>query len=497
MNSVLGLFVHGEKIKIVELCPSDKPSMYVPVSWGEIDLPPQSVRDGLIVSPRLVGEKITAYTKERNITAKQAIVLLNSNQATTRISRLPQNLNDAQIRLNLETEVCQYHAFCGTDNILDFKKTEEISEEGIKKVNVLFAATQRSLTESYLKTLEVANIDLIGVDVPILSLVRLLDGVDVKSDSLDVTLLILFCHKYVEMCVLKGNRPRFLHSVELSAMDFENNKEDFVERFVSAIRLVVSFYQERIIHGEQISRIIINPSCAVHTELPVLLASKMPQIQIQMTNSLAKMDIPADKPEIADQLRYQYSCLLGVILRIENKSAPYHLNLLAEQKLSLQTRFNQVYVLTASFVLLLGLMIFSLLAVLVKLAVVHRQIASVVLQLQKPSPELTKAMALKKHREIIGQQLHEATWISEQNKEGYFKAIARAGTLVPENLWLVDMRLDPNGESLNLSGQAKTEKPIFDYRMSLLASGAFGDVELVSSKSEGVVIFFILKCKFK
>ena len=497
MESVLGLEISEDKIKILELCTTEKGAGLLPLRSAELDLPAESIREGVIVVPRLVSDKITNFIKENNIYTKQAIALLSSPYVTTRISRLPQNLSDAQIRLNLETEVNQYQLFSGKDNILDFKKIEEISDEGIKKVNVLFAATFRALTESYFKTLELAGLELIGVDVPILSLIRLLDEVDFKSSSLDVTLLILLGKKYLEMCILKGNRPRFLHTIEIDPYDFQKDKMNFVDRFVSAIRLVVSFYQERIIHGEDITRIVISPWNAAQEELPVLLQAKLPQIPIHIANALGKIYLEKEQQEMANELRFNSACLLGAALRIEHKNPPFHLNLLLEQKTHLQNRLNQIYLLLVSFTLVFGVMIFSLGWVALKMAIIQRKISRVTIQLQHPSADLNKALAIKRHKEILSQQMTEAALINTSRKLAYFKNMAKASVLVPAELWLTDVILEDGKGALDVTGEAQSERPIFDYIASLSNSGSFANVELISLKSETGIVKFTVRCTIK
>lgn len=496
MESILGLALIEDKIKILEISTTEKG--LAPLHLNTIDLPPDSVKEGIIVEPKLIAERISAFIKEKEISTKEVIALINPPCVFTRIIRLPYNLSDEQIRLNLEAELSQYRIFIGRDNIIDFKKLEEISEGGIKKINVLFAATFRGLSESYLKTMELANLDLIGIDVPILSILRILDGVDIMSSSLEVILVILVGQKYLEMCILKGNRPRFLHSIEIDMYDFDRDRVDFIDRFVSAIKLVVNFYQARFIQGEEIARIIINPLDVKYSQIHTLLQEKLPQIPIQISSPQTKIYINKEKSFNLDELRFSFSPLVGATLRIEKKSQPFNLNLLLEQKMLRQYRLNQIYLLFISLAFILSIMIISLGWVVFKINILQRRISNLSLQLQQPSSQLNQAMDIKEKKDILNKQVEEASIIARNIKKPiYFKNIAKAAVLVPQELWLTDISLEEEAGDLILSGASKTEKPIFDYISSLSGSNYFSTVELVSSKGETENIQFIIRCKIK
>jgi Tfp pilus assembly PilM family ATPase len=496
MDSILGLEFAPEQIRILEMSTTQRG--LAPLNLAKIELPVNSIREGVLVEPKFVAERISAFIKENKISTKKAIILLNPPYVFTRISRLPHNLSDSQIRMNLEAELNQYQIFMGKEIVIDFKKVEEISEEGIKKVNILFAATFRAVSESYLKTLELAGLDSVGMDVPILSLIRLLDEVDFKSSSLDVTLLMSIGQKYLEICILKGNRPRFLHAVEIETYDFDKDKAAFIDRLISAIKLVVNFYQARLIHGEQISRIVIKPRDKKYNQIHALLQDKFPQIPIQLCDPLNKIYIDKEKSLDLDELRFGFSGLLGAILRIDNKIRPLDLNLLLEQKTKREYRLTQIYLLLISLGLVFSVMILSLGWVGFNIYVLQRKLSFVNLQLEQPSVELNIAMAIKEKKDILQRKIDEASKITRQLKSYfYFKNIAKAMVLLPQDLWLTEVALEEDNKNLVLNGESKTEKSIFNYASYLSDSGYFNSAELVSSESGAESIKFVIRCAIK
>jgi len=498
MESILGLELTQDKIKILEI-QATKKGLEV-AHLNKIDLPSQSTKEGIIIEPKLVAERIATFLRENNIPTKKVIALVNCVYTFTKMIRLPHNLSDDQIRLNLEAELNQYQAFMGKEAVVDFNKLEEISEEGIKKINVLFTATFKALSRSYLKTLELAGLDLLDIDVPILSLLRALDGGDLKPSTLDVTLLMLIGEKYLEICILKGSRPRFLHSVEIDILDFDKDRANFIDRLVSTIKLVVNFYQARFIQGEEITRIFVNPLDVKYSQIHTLLQEKLPNIPIQLSRPLSKIYIDKEKSIDLDELRFAFSTLLGATLRLQDKGQPqpFNLNLLLRERTQREYRSTQIYLLFMALTFMLSIMIISLGWVVLKVNILQGRISGLIFQFKQPTQEMIRAISIKEKRDILERQTAEATLImSSLPPPFYFKDISKAIVLVPQNLWLTDISLENQNKNLVLNGESTTEKPIFDYISELSGSGYFASVELISSKGQAEGIEFTIQCTIK
>ncbi|MEW6101767.1 MAG: pilus assembly protein PilM [Candidatus Omnitrophota bacterium] len=496
MENILGLEITEDKIKLIEARSFEK--KWEALSFHNIGLPANSLKDGVIIEPKVTSEKISAFLKEKKISAKRVIALISPPYVFSRLLRLPQNLSESQIRLNLEAEVNQYQNFSGKDNIIDFRKIEEVSEEGINKANVLFATCPRMLTESYLKTLELAGLDLVGADLPIFSVMRLLDDVDLSSSSLEATLLICIGQKFIEMCVIKGNRPRFLHSVEVDTLDFEKAKEEFVNRILSGIKLVVNFYQVRFIQGEQISRIIVNPLDEKYSQIHAFLQEKLPQIPIRLSRPLAKIQTGKEGAVSPDELRFSFSALLGAVLRFDSKDLPFNLNLLLEQKIKRRIWFRELYLLLISLgALFIAMLLFGA-GLFLKINIQQKKLGGIGSKLEEPSEELQRAIKIKEKSDLLESELREASMLVNKVKAPvYFRNIAKAMLLATKELWLTEIDLEREKRELILTGESKTEKSIFEYISGLTKCGYFNSVELVSSRNQDEAIQFVIQCAIK
>jgi Tfp pilus assembly protein PilN len=495
MESILGLELTENTIKLLELQATEKGLQVSGIH--RIDLPSNSTKEGIIVEPRIVAAKLGAFLKEKNISTKKVIALVSSAYAPTKIIRLPFNLTDDQIRLNLEAEINQYQTLTGKEPVIDFNKLEEISEEGIKKINVIFTATSKALIKSYLHALKLAGLDLIDFDVPILCLLRTLDEVELKSTNIDVTLLMLIGEKHLEICIVKGNRARFLHSVEIDILDLDKGLFSFIKRLLSTIKLVLNFYQVRFMQGEEISRIVINPLDAKYNRIHLLLQEELPNIPIKLSESLSKVYADKEKITDLDELRFPFSCLLGATLRLHDKENPLNLNLLLREKAQRLNRLTQTYIMLITSFLLLSVVTVSIGWIVLNIGILENKITQLKAKLRYSPIELNETIAIKAKGDILRKKIKEAAIITNGPGDHFLENLARAMASVTDNLWLTDISLDAPKKNLVLTGESKIEKPIFDYISILSNSRYFNSVELVSSKGEEQGIKFVISCTIK
>ena len=143
-------------------------------------------------------------------------------------------------------------------------------------------------------------------------------------------------------------------------------------------------------------------------------------------------------------------------------------------------------------------MIISLVWVVLKINILQRKISNLTIQLQQPSSKLNRAIGIKEKKDTLTKQIVEASTITRNIKHPfYFKNIAKTSVLIPAELWLTDIVFEEPNEYLVITGEAKTEKPIFDYIAGLSGTNYFSAVELVSSQGQIETLKFIIRCKIK
>lgn len=495
MESILGLELAGDSIKLLELQITETGPRVIRLD--KISLEPNSTKEGIIVNPHHVAARLSAFLKEKNISTKRAVALIDSVHAPTKIICLPYNLSDDQIRLNLEAEINQYQALVGREPVIDFNKLEEISEEGIKKINVIFTATSKTLIKSYMHTLQLAGLDLIDLDVAMLCLLRAMDETELKSSSLEVTLLMLIGERRLEICIAKGNRARFLHSVEIDILDLDKGLFSFIKRLISTIKLVLNFYQVRFMQGEEISRIVINPLDAKYNRIHLLLQEELPNIPIKLSQPLEKVQADKEKITDLDELIFPFSCLLGAALRIQGKENPLNLNLLLREKILRRNRLTQLYMFFIATFFLLSIVTVSLGWIFLNINILEKKISQLKSKSHYSPIELSEIVSIKEQNDVLQKEIKEASIITNNIDDHSLKDLARALVGVTDNLWLTDISLSAADKSLVLTGESLSEKPIFDYVSALSNGKNFAAVELVSSKGQEQSIRFVIRCTIK
>jgi type IV pilus assembly protein PilM len=180
-ESVLGLDIETQGIKIVEL---KKTSLGIELVRAKIlPLPDNSLKDGVIVGPKSIAKAIKDFIESNNILTKKAVGVINPSLALVRLLRIP-FMSEAEMRTILESEANQYIDFKHKEKVIDFCLLEEINEEGIKKVNVLFAAALKEVINTFIQVAEETNLELTTIDVANLAVIRTLYGVNIKPSSL-------------------------------------------------------------------------------------------------------------------------------------------------------------------------------------------------------------------------------------------------------------------------------------------------------------------------
>ena len=71
MESILGLEFTQDSIKLLELGLAEDGPRFLRLN--KIDLPANSIKEGIISAPNLVAAKLGAFLKENNITTKKVV----------------------------------------------------------------------------------------------------------------------------------------------------------------------------------------------------------------------------------------------------------------------------------------------------------------------------------------------------------------------------------------------------------------------------------------
>lgn len=500
-ESVLGLDIESQGIKIVEL---KKTTQGIELVQAKIlPIPADCLKEGVIVEPKSIGRVLKEFIEANNILTRKAVAVMEPSLTLLRLLRIP-FMSEEETKTILETEANQYVDFKHKAKVIDFCLLEEISEEGIKKVNVLFAASLKEAVNAFIQIAEEADLELIGIDVSALAIIRTLYGTNIRPSSLEPVMLVIIDKENIQLCILKSNRLRFLHAVKIDIKEFITARQEFIERLIFSIKLALNFYSRAIYGQEEIQRIIVNINKPSLKDIDKELVPKLEGLSVEKAEPLArlKVDNTLFSESAKEEIGLAFTPLIGAALRPEDSvDYPLSLNLIPperQQRLLINKELNlyasSLTVLLTIFVVSAGFFGINNLLIERRINELNRQLEETTVAIDKLIQEGTKSVDLNK-------RINEASQIiTEVNKNRYVLSsslLAKVMVLVPEGLWLTDISGEAQEKSLNLAGNALGEKYIFEYVNSLVDTGHFNKVDPVFSKSAEATLHFLIKCQLK
>src|SRR4030042_7021150 len=316
-ESILGLEIAPEGVRLLEL---KKAGQGISLVRAEIlAVSAEFFKNGIISDAKSIAKVIKDYLEARNILAKKMVGVINPSLTLVRLVRIP-FMSEIEMKSMLEAEANQYVDFKNKEKVIDFCLLEEINEEGIKKVNVIFAAVLKNIIDGFIQIAQEANLDLIGIDASLLATIRALYGVNIKPASAEPLMLVVINPKDIQLCILKGNRPRFLHTVEIDIKEFVATKEEFLERLVFSAKLVLNYYG-RAIHGqEDIHSIVVSVNDISLKDIDKELTARLPGFVVEKANPLGRLKIDESNlsAEKKEEINLGFAALIGASLRTED-----------------------------------------------------------------------------------------------------------------------------------------------------------------------------------
>ncbi|RKY32168.1 MAG: hypothetical protein DRP74_03160 [Candidatus Omnitrophota bacterium] len=502
-ESVLGLHITQQGIKIAEL---KKSAAAIELTAAEtISLLTEATKDeGFFIEPKYEAAALTGFLKSRGISSKKAVFVLDSPHIVTRLIRLPFISKD-DMRYTLENEVNQYADFKNKEKIIDFSRIEEISEEGVKKVNVLFAAVLKKTIDYFIALAEIANLELLGVECGNLAVIRALNEVNLKSEVLAPVMLIIINMHDAQLCVLKGNRLRFVHDIKIETEKISGpGKEDFINKLIIAIRLALNYYEMSGLGGENILKIVVNSNVEAAKDMDKELTSRLLGLSIEKASPLGRLRIDNNKfsEEKLRSISITHAEVIGAALKAEDpQTYPLGLNLISPEKRK-SMRLKKELPVYAAF---LGVLLLCYLAAWVIFSIniwsLKKDLSKINQQLEDTEVSLDKFISELSIQDITEDKLREGAFLIAKIDASrpflWSELIAEIMNSVQDEVWLSAINADVRGDIITVQGYALSEKLIFDYVNILSNYRHFESVNLVSSQTQGAFLRFLIKCKLK
>ncbi|HEY9843974.1 MAG: type IV pilus assembly protein PilM [Candidatus Sericytochromatia bacterium] len=214
----IGIDITNEFIIAVELSPvKNQPGVIELTRLATTNTPENAVRDGEVVDPARVAEKIKTLIAEHEFKSRKVITAVSGQAAIIRPRIKFPAIPLKELKEVVMHDAERYIPFPIQDVYIDFQVTGTVDEEGVSKYDVLLVTAQKQLIDTYIETFALADMQLVSVDVASFAVMRAL-AEDAEEETLNV--LILIRGETTDLTVIQNGAPLFARSIPMGSSTF-------------------------------------------------------------------------------------------------------------------------------------------------------------------------------------------------------------------------------------------------------------------------------------
>lgn len=179
-QSVVGLDLGSYMMKAVQVEPTRTGWRLLQIA--QCPTPADAIRDGVIVQPQEVAEAIKRLLRENAFRASAAVTAIAGAPVIVRQVTLPK-MTEAMLRKTIRYEASKYVSTSIEDSYIGFEilgDVEHVSAEGEqsenteKQMQVLLVVAPREMVDAQIRTLELAGLEVLAIEVEAFALYRAL-----------------------------------------------------------------------------------------------------------------------------------------------------------------------------------------------------------------------------------------------------------------------------------------------------------------------------------
>ncbi len=165
-HQYVGLDLGHHTIKAVQL--EKTPSGWKLIKFGQTPTPKETIKDGVVIDPPVLGLVIKDLLKSNHIGATAASIGVSGSTMVVRPVRMPK-MSEAALRKSIRFEASRYVPNSVEDSYIDF---EIVGEAENNQMDVLIAAAPKDLVDGRLQACEHAGLEVENVEVASFALMR-------------------------------------------------------------------------------------------------------------------------------------------------------------------------------------------------------------------------------------------------------------------------------------------------------------------------------------
>ncbi|MBA3993864.1 MAG: hypothetical protein C0469_10085 [Cyanobacteria bacterium DS2.3.42] len=216
----LGLDINSDSITLLQL---EKTRSGIEVArFACQPTPPNSVREGLVAEPELVGEVVLELMNEAGLPPSGQTPVLNivvpAQAVVIRLMPVPVGMPEDELADVVTQEATNHVPFPIADANLDWAvmpATERTDFDGVRRVDVILAAMQKSIVEAYWRMADSAGARLGRVEVSSLAVIRSLALSGYLGSSGHLSMIVNMRQDATDINIVRSCMPLFGRSVML------------------------------------------------------------------------------------------------------------------------------------------------------------------------------------------------------------------------------------------------------------------------------------------
>lgn len=217
---ILGLDINSDSITLLQL---EKTRSGIEVArFACQPTPANSVREGLVAEPELVGEVVIDLMNEAGLLPSGQTPVLNvvvpAQAVVIRLMPVPVGMPEDELADVVTQEATNHVPFPIADANLDWAvmpATERTDFDGVRRVDVILAAIQRSIVESYWRMADAAGARLGRVEVSSLAVIRSMALSGYLGSSGHLSMIVNMRQDATDINIVRSCMPLFGRSVML------------------------------------------------------------------------------------------------------------------------------------------------------------------------------------------------------------------------------------------------------------------------------------------
>jgi len=216
----LGLDINSDSITLLQL---EKTRSGIEVArFACQPTPPNSVREGLVADPELVGEVVIELMNEAGVPPSGQTPILNivvpAQAVVIRLMPVPVGMPDDELADVVTQEATNHVPFPIADANLDWAlmpATERTDFDGVRRVDVILAAIQRNIVEACWRMADAAGAKLGRVEVSSLAVIRAMALSGYLGSSGHLSMIVNMRQDATDINIVRSCMPLFGRSVIL------------------------------------------------------------------------------------------------------------------------------------------------------------------------------------------------------------------------------------------------------------------------------------------